>query len=81
MVGSWMEGTADGAREDDWVVGRGHQRVDLYPPRPHLPRAPPIQSRRVFIMNTIPTIPPQGIGAVSLISEGMAPILYGESYS
>jgi len=27
------------------------------------------------------TIPPQGIGAVGLISDGMAPIPYGESYS
>jgi len=27
------------------------------------------------------TIPPQGIGAVSLISEGIAPIPYGKSYS
>ena len=26
-------------------------------------------------------IPPQGIGAVSLISDGMAPIPYVESYS
>ena len=37
-----------------------------------------LQSRRVLIMNTIP---PQGVGAVSLISDGMAPIPYGESYS
>jgi len=41
-------------------------------PRPH-PRHPPgarppsIETRRAFIINTIP---PQGIGAVSLISEG-----------
>ena len=33
-----------------------------------------IESRRVFIMNTIP---PQGIGAVILICDGMAPILCG----
>ena len=35
-----------------------------------------IYSRRVFIMNTIP---PQGIGAMSLLSDGMAPILCEES--
>ena len=33
-----------------------------------------VQSRRAFIMNTIL---PQGIGAVSLISDGMAPLPYG----
>ena len=32
----------------------------------------------VFIMNTIP---PQGIGAVCIISEGKAPIPCGKSYS
>ena len=37
-----------------------------------------LSSRRVFVMNTIP---PQGIGAVSLISDGMAPTPYEESYS
>jgi len=27
------------------------------------------------------TIPPQGVGAVSLVSDGVAPIPYGELYS
>jgi hypothetical protein len=36
-----------------------------------------ISSRRVFKSNTIS---PQGIEAVSVISEGKAPIPYGESY-
>ena len=35
-------------------------------------------SQRVFIMNAIPR---QGIGAVSLVSEEMAPFSYGISYS
>ena len=37
-----------------------------------------ISSGVVFIMNKIP---PQGIGAVCIILEGMAPIPYGNSYS
>ena len=36
-----------------------------------------LKFRRAFIMNMIS---PQGIGAVSLISEEKAPIPYGESY-
>jgi len=51
-----------------WVYRHGRSRI----------QAPVISSRRIFRRNTIP---PQGIGGLSLISEGKAPIPCGKSYS
>ena len=60
----------DRARKGD--AGRRAEQPNLDLPIQFL-----IQSRRVFIMNTILL---QGVGADSLISEGKALIPYGESY-
>ena len=73
-----------------WGLGSARASVGVHPTstlielfseqwRQSFPRRalPTLSTGVVFIMNTIP---PQGIGAVCIMSEEKAPIPYGKSY-